>query len=162
LLSCVLLRRRKKARVDCSGLKLATSGSVSGHLVKHGFEGLRRGTRSGRCSASARSLALLKRNRLDIEAGHGGVARLRSAEASPPLSVGRAPQPCSTPANVNPDHLAFGALIAATCPLAGGLHPRSVVSPNFEGGRRFIIEDLVLDRDRREGRLASWRVLLSR
>ena len=32
-------------------------------------------------------LALLNRDRLDIEAGHGGVARLRSAEASPPVPV---------------------------------------------------------------------------
>src|SRR4029077_4205810 len=40
--------------------------------------------------------------------------------------------------------------------------PCSVVSPNFEGGRRFTIEDLVLDPHRQECRLASWSVLLSR
>jgi hypothetical protein len=34
-------------------------------------------------------------------------------------------QPCSNPAHVNPDRFAVGALIAATCPLAGAQTPLS-------------------------------------
>src|SRR6185436_11752418 len=51
---------------------------------------------------------------------------------------------------------------AATYPAGRRSQPRSVVSPNFDLGRRFITKDFVVDRHRLEGPLVSGSGLRSR